>query len=203
MIQSNKQAKIVGLTGGISSGKSTVSNILRQLGAKIIDADELSKQLMQKGKPLLDDVVEHFGEDMLLADGNLNRKKMADLIFSSDSHRRLLNRLSHPRIIEDIKQKLQSAKAMNKYELIILDCALLFELDLDVLVEQSWLVYVPEEIQISRLMMRDKITKEQAVERIKSQMPLEQKIKRADIVIDNSMEIENTKQQIVDLCIHD
>ncbi len=202
MIQ-NKKVKVIGLTGGIGSGKSTVSRMLRGLGARIIDADNISKELMQKGGPLLDDVIVHFGTDMLLVDGNLNRKKMADLIFSNEDKRQLLNSITHPKIIDEIKSKLESIKKMAEYDVIVIDCALLFEIGLDRLVDESWLVFVSEEVQISRLMTRDGLSVREAVDRISSQMSLSEKRQKSDALIDNSGSIENTQSQLFDLWMKD
>ncbi len=197
----NKKAKVIGLAGGIGSGKSTVSRMLRGLGARIIDTDQISKELMQKGGSLLSDVIDNFGEDMLLEDGNLNRKKMADLIFSDDEKRKLLNDLTHPKIINELKNRLCAIKKMNEYEVIVVDCALLFEMGLDKLVEQTWLVDVDKDVQISRLMSRDNLSRDEALDRINSQMSLEEKRERSDIKIDNSHSVENTQRQIFDLWI--
>ncbi len=200
MIQ-NKKAKVIGLTGGIGSGKSTVSRMLRGLGARIIDTDQISKELMQKGGSLLQEVVASFGEEMLLEDGNLNRKKMADAIFSSDVDRQTLNSITHPKIIDELRLKLLAVQNINKYDVIVVDCALLFEMGLDKLVDQTWLVDVDKEVQISRLMSRDNLSSNEALDRIESQMSLEEKRKLSDVKIDNSHSVEHTQRQIFDLWI--
>lgn len=198
MIQ-NKEVKVIGLTGGIGSGKSTVSRMLRGLGARIIDADIISKELMQKGGSLLEEVTKHFGKEILLADGNLNRKKMANIIFSDRQKRQLLNDISHPKIIDEIKTRLENIKKMGEHDVIVIDCALLFEIGLDQLVDESWLVFVSEEVQISRLMTRDGLSVKEALNRINSQMSLAEKREKSDAFIDNSGSIENTQSQIFDL----
>lgn len=187
---------VVGLTGGIASGKSTVSLLLKDKGAVIIDADEIARQIMQPDKPAWFKVINHFGHEILNEKEYIDRKKLADIVFSDKRQLEFLNSFTHPEIINEIKSQLEYYKSLQK-EVVIIDAALLLEVGLDAIVDEVWVVTVDEKVQLERLMNRDKnLNKEQAMSRIRSQMPQEEKIKYADRVIDNSGSIEDTKVQV-------
>ncbi len=188
---------VVGLTGGIASGKSTVSSLLKDKGAAIIDADEIAKEIMSKGKPVWINVVNHFGEQILNDDkSDIDRKKLADIVFSDRIQLEALNSLTHPEILKEIKKQLENYKKAGR-KVIVIDAALLLESGLDALVDEVWLVAVDEKTQIKRLIMREKdMAHAQALNRIKSQMPLKEKLKYANRVIDNNSSIEETREQI-------
>lgn len=188
--------KVIGLTGGIASGKSTVSMLLKQKGAAIIDADEIAKEIIQPGKPAWTEVVEHFGKGILREDGNIDRKKLAHIVFSDEKELETLNRITHPRIVEEIKRRLKSFREKNE-SVVVVDAALLLEIGLDMLVDEVWLVAVDEKTQLERLLFREKsMGFAEALERIRAQMPLEEKLKFAHRVIDNGGSIEETKRQV-------
>lgn len=188
--------KVIGLTGGIASGKSTVSRMLRQKGAYIIDADEIAKEIVKPGKPAWEDIVKHFGREILDESGNIRRKKLAKIVFSDEKKLDLLNRITHPRIVEEIKRELEALRRRNE-KIVIIDAALLLEIGLDVLVDEVWVVAVDEKTQIDRLIKRESsMSYAEAMERIRAQMPLEEKLKFATRVIDNSGDIENTQKQV-------
>lgn len=191
--------KVIGLTGGIGSGKSTVSRMLRGLGAKIIDADQVAREVVEKGKPALKEIAETFGEETLYEDGTLNRKKLGSIIFSDDEKRLKLNEITHPRIIEEIHRKIDKCKSDQCTDLLVLDCALLFEMDMENLVEESWLVSLDKETQIKRIMTRDDMTLTDAENRVNSQMSLEEKAQRATRIIDNSSVVNETHKQVMEL----
>ncbi|KXG78857.1 Dephospho-CoA kinase [Fervidicola ferrireducens] len=188
--------KVIGLTGGIASGKSTVSRMLRQKGAYIIDADEIAKEIVKPGKPAWEDIVRYFGKEILDESGNIRRKKLAKIVFSDEKKLNLLNRITHPRIVEEIKRELEACRRRNE-KIVIIDAALLLEIGLDVLVDEVWVVAVDEKTQIDRLIKRESsISYAEAMERIRAQMPLEEKLKFATRIIDNSGDIENTQKQV-------
>ena len=188
--------KVIGLTGGIASGKSTVSRMLRQKGTYIIDADEIAKEIVKPGKPAWEDIVKHFGREILDESGNIRRKKLAKIVFSDEKKLDLLNRITHPRIVEEIKRELEALRRRNE-KIVIIDAALLLEIGLDVLVDEVWVVAVDEKTQIDRLIKRESsMSYAEAMERIRAQMPLEEKLKFATRVIDNSGDIENTQKQV-------
>lgn len=187
---------VAGLTGGIASGKSTVSLLLKKKGAVIIDADEIAKQIMQPGKPAWIKVVNHFGSQILNEKNDIDRRRLANIVFSDKKQLELLNSFTHPDIINEIKDRLKYYKSLQK-KVIILDAALLLEVGLDKIVDEVWVVVVDEKIQLERLMIREKnLNVKQAMDRIKSQMPQKEKVKYADRVIDNSGSIEDTKIQV-------
>ena len=180
----------------IASGKSTVSLLLKDKGAVIIDADEIARQIMQPDKPAWFKVINHFGHEILNEEEYIDRKKLADIVFSDKRQLEFLNSFTHPEIINEIKSQLEYYKSLQK-EVVIIDAALLLEVGLDAIVDEVWVVTVDEKVQLERLMNRDKnLNKEQAMSRIRSQMPQEEKIKYADRVIDNSGSIEDTKVQV-------
>ncbi|TDX59035.1 dephospho-CoA kinase [Orenia marismortui] len=174
----------IGLTGGISSGKSTVSNYLKEFGATVIDADQIAHKLMEAEKELWQRIVEEFGEEILLDNKEINRQKLGKIIFNDHQAKELLDEISHPIIITKIKEEMD--RLANITDIIIVDVPLLIEADMLDLFDQICLVYVDREVQIKRLMKRDEIDKESAVAKIQSQIPLKEKRRYADIIINNN-----------------
>lgn len=185
----------IGLTGGIASGKSTVSNILKNRGIPIIDADKIAREIVVPGSPILNRIAFEFGFDVLLENGELNRKKLADIVFNDDTKLKKLNEIMHPEIFRIIQKEIELQK-INGEKISAVDAALLIEAGLYKLVDYVVLIYVDINTQIERLMKRDKKTKEDALKIIKAQMSIEEKIKYADFIIDNSKDLEYTVIQI-------
>lgn len=188
--------RVIGLTGGIASGKSTASNILRELGAFIIDADKIAKKVVEIGKPALAKIKEYFGEEIILEDGNLDRKKLGSIVFNNNTMLNKLNDITHPYIIEEIINEINWYKKTYNHSVIILDAALLIEMNLIYLVDEVWLVSLPEKVQIDRLIKRENISKEEAIKRINAQMSLDDKKQYANRIIDNSRDIDYLKTQL-------
>lgn len=193
--------RIIGITGGIATGKSTVSNIVKKLGYKVIDADIIAREVVQKGKPAYEEIVKYFGNTIIDEFGNINRKKLGNIVFVDEKKREKLNCITHPHIMEAIKQSIYDN--INE-KIIFLDIPLLIETmdklkDYDIHLDEIWLVYVDEESQIQRLMARDNISRNEALNRIQAQMPMELKKKYATIVIDNRGSIEELQEQVKDL----
>ncbi|GLI19342.1 dephospho-CoA kinase [Tepidanaerobacter syntrophicus] len=188
---------VIGLTGGIASGKSTVTALLKEKGAVIIDADKIAREIMSKGEPAWFEVLNYFGDEILNDDrSDIDRKKLASIVFSDKAKLEALNNITHPKIIEEIKKQVEEYKKAGK-KIIVIDAALLIEAGLDKIVDEVWVIAANEDVQLQRLMAREKdITKDEAVKRIKSQMPLAEKLKFADRVIDNNSSIEETKNQV-------
>lgn len=188
---------VIGLTGGIASGKSTVTALLKEKGAVIIDADKIAREIMSKGEPAWFEVLNYFGDEILNDDrSDIDRKKLASIVFSDKAKLEALNNITHPKIIEEIKKQVEEYKKAGK-KIIVIDAALLIEAGLDKIVDEVWVIAANEDVQLQRLMAREKdITKDEAVKRIKSQMPLAEKLKFADRVIDNNSNIEETKNQV-------
>lgn len=180
--------RVIGLTGGIASGKSTVASILAEFGATIIDADKVAREVVKPGEPAWHDIRKTFGDDILLANGNLDRKLLGEIIFNDPAKRQILNSIMHPRIIEECLKIIEHFKEAGM-QIVILEAPLLIETGMDTMVDEVWLVVVDVETQISRLIKRDGLTRGQALKRIKSQMPLEQKILKADKIIDGQLNI--------------
>ncbi|MBU5675632.1 dephospho-CoA kinase [Alkaliphilus sp. MSJ-5] len=188
--------RVIGLTGGIASGKSTVSNILRGLGAIIIDADEVARKIVGQDRPALAEIERSFGKEVIFEDGNLNRKKLGTIVFNDQSLLKKLNEITHPYIIKEIIDVINWYKKTSNNRVIILDAALLIEMDLIYLVEEVWLVSVPKEVQINRLIQRENISADDAKKRIDAQMSLDEKKQYAHIIIDNSKDVDYLKEQV-------
>lgn len=188
--------RVIGLTGGIASGKTTISNILKELGAIIIDADKIARKVVEKSSPALKDIEENFGRDVLFKNGRLDRKKLGNIVFNDTGSLKKLNEIIHPYIVEKIIDEINHYKKTYNNRVIILDAALLIELNLMDLVEEVWLIVVPEEMQLGRLVERDNISANQAQKRIDAQIPLEDKKKYADLIIDNSKDLTYLQAQI-------
>ncbi|TCO80009.1 dephospho-CoA kinase [Marinisporobacter balticus] len=188
--------KIIGLTGGIASGKSTASNILKELGIPVIDADLIAREIVAPGKPTLDEIKQIFGEVVVHENGTLNRKYLGEIVFSDKNKLRELNYITHKRIIEEIINKINIYRKTRTYPVIIIDAALLIEMDMKKIVDVVWLVITHESIQLKRLIERDHVSCEDGLKRIKSQMATEEKKKYADVVIDNNQDIMYLKKQI-------
>lgn len=194
---------VIGLTGGIVSGKTTVARMFKELGAKIIDADMIAREIVQPHKKAWKEIVKNFGEEILKENQEINRKKLGSIVFSNQTKLNYLNKITHPVIIENIKMQLsqisQQATRDNKEIICIVDAPLLFEACLAGMMDRNIVVYIPEKEQIVRLVKRDGISRQEALKRIRAQMSLKVKISLADYVIDNSLSPENTKQQVIQL----
>jgi len=188
--------KVIGLTGGIASGKSTVSNILREMGAYVIDADEISREIIKKGSEAWKEIIDYYGNDILLPDGEIDRKKLGNIVFADKEKLDKLNAITHPRIIQRIKEIIDAEKEKGKERAVILDAAILIEMGLQNMVDEVWVVSIDKDKQIKRLIERDKLSYEDAMNRIRMQMPLSEKVKYADYVIDNSKDIGYIRKQI-------
>ena len=191
--------KVIGLTGNIACGKSTVSKMLGELGAFIIDADIVARQVVEKGQPAWYKIKENFGNEYFMPDGSLNRRKLANLVFNDQAALQKLNSITHPIIVSCIKEQLEVLKAQKSYSIVVIDAALLIETGCHLLTDEVWLVIVSHEIQVKRLMKRDNLTFDQATARIFSQGSLYLKKKYATYIIDNSFGIQCTKEQVIRL----
>lgn len=184
-----KKCKIIGLTGGIATGKTTVSKILTGNGYVVIDADLLSRSVTKKGEPAYRQIVQEFGEKILNEEGSIDRKVLGKIIFSDDELKLRLNNITHPYIFEEIKK--QIIKNCRENKIVFVDIPLLFEeyskiTEENINFDEIWLVYVEKSSQLNRLMKRDELNIEEARKRIDSQMPIEDKLKLADVIINNN-----------------
>ncbi len=175
-----------GLTGGIATGKSLISEMLRSLGAHIIDADVIARDIVRPGLSAWKAIVEAFGREILLQDGSINRSKLGSIVFRDFSKRSILNSIMHPAILKEAAKLRKKIGDEHPFAVVIFDAALLIESGAYEMVDFVILVYVNEELQINRLINRDGLTREEAMDRINSQMPVEEKKNYADYIIDTS-----------------
>jgi dephospho-CoA kinase len=177
---------LVGLTGGIATGKSTVDAVLRELGAVIIDADVLAREVVEPGEPALAEIAAEFGRGVLGPDGRLDRKALGAIVFADPDRRRKLEAMTHPRIRERFQQRLDELAAQDFRGLVFFDAPVMIESGNYRNMDRMVVVVTDEETQLARLMARDGIGRDEALRKIRSQMPLAEKAKLADYVIDNS-----------------
>lgn len=187
--------RTIGLTGSIACGKSNVSAVLRELGAAVVDGDLLSRELTAPGGPALPAIREAFGGGVFHADGTLNRRALGDVVFASNAARKRLDGLMQPLLRSLILRRMEEARAGGA-KICVLDMPLLFEAGLDVLCDTVWCVHLPREEQLRRLMARDGLTLSQAEARLRSQLSSDEKAARAQVVIDTSGSIDDTRAMI-------
>ncbi len=185
-----------GLTGGIASGKSTVSGILRRAGARVIDADQIARQVVMPGLPAWQAIKAEFGDDVLLRDGAIDRGMLGEKVFNDIALRRKLEAIVHPHVREQMAAEIKRTTRTVPHAVVILDIPLLLEAHMMTQgLAEIIVVYAPEAVQLQRLMQRDGLNREAAQVRIKAQMPIEEKRRRASIVIDNSGDLAYTEKQ--------
>lgn len=189
---------ILGVTGGIASGKSTVAKMLAQKGALVVSADELSRQLVVPGEPVLAELVKRFGAEILNEDGTLNRQELAALVFADSAARKDLESVMHPAIASLSQQCLAEAVAKQRPTggLVVYEAPLLYEVGAETRVDKVLAVIVDSNVQLQRLQQRDQCDIAAAKSRVDSQMPQQEKARRADYVIDNSKEISDLQHQV-------
>uniref|UniRef100_A0A831TGM9 Dephospho-CoA kinase n=2 Tax=Thermorudis TaxID=1649508 RepID=A0A831TGM9_9BACT len=183
---------VIGLTGNIACGKSLVLRALAELGAETIDADQVAREVMSRGSPVLEDVVRAFGPEVMNPDGNLDRRALARIVFSDPEQLARLESIVHPSVVELIRQRVAESRS----PVVVIDAIKLFEAGLAGDCDEVWVVTCKPEQQLARLMARDRIGEEEALLRIRAQPPQEEKVRRADRVIDNSGAIEETIAQV-------
>ncbi|EDJ0213515.1 dephospho-CoA kinase [Listeria monocytogenes] len=187
--------KTIGLTGSVATGKSTVSNMIQQAGIPLVDADIAARKVVEPGTEGLKEIVAYFGEEILLADGTLDRAKLGEIIFKDKEKREKLNEITHPRV-KDYMLEARERFFRAGEELVFFDIPLLFESHLESLVDQIVVVWTTPETELKRLMERNNLTKEDALRRIESQMGIDEKARKADFVIDNNEFLEKTQKQV-------
>jgi len=190
---------LVGLTGGIATGKSLVSEILRGLGAYIIDADKIAREVVEPQKPAWLEIVEFFGKDIINKDKTINRKRLGEIVFNNPVKKRKLEEIVHPRVIEEENRMVKEYLKIKPDGIVIIDAALLIEAGSHKRVDKLIVVYSDKETQTKRLIERDGLSRPDAEKRIAAQMSLDKKVKMADFIIDNSKGIEGTRRQTIDI----
>jgi dephospho-CoA kinase len=189
---------IVGLTGSVGTGKSTVTNFFRELGAYIIDWDELAREVTLPHSKAWKEIVEYFGKGILNADLTINRQELADIVFSDKKKVEKLNQIVHPEVFREDERITNEIKGLDPDALVIKDIPLLFELTRPIFVDKIVVVSASEQTQLRRLKEKG-MSREDARNRMKSQLPLEKKIRSADFVINNDGPIEETKRQVKEI----
>lgn len=185
--------KVIGITGGIASGKSNVCNVIKNEGYQIIDSDKINRDLSLKGEPIYLKIVEKFGTEYLTSDGEIDKKKLAKLIFHDSKAKEELNNISHPIIINEIKRQIDLATD----DIIFVEIPLLYEAHLEYLCDKVICVFLNKKTQVERLMQREGIDEDYALEKIHSQMDLYIKKIKADFVVDSKGDFDETKKQVI------
>jgi dephospho-CoA kinase len=186
---------IAGLTGGIASGKSTVAAMLAEAGARIIDADKIAREVVAPGLPAFRDILARFGRGVLLPTGEIDRQRLGDIIFNDPAQKARLNAIVHPRVYRRTEAMIAEIAASEPDAVVVLDIPLLLETGIERNLSAVIVVYVPQDLQLRRLMARDRIDAGSALARIRSQMPIEEKRRLASVVIDNSGSLADTRRQ--------
>ena len=190
---------IVGLTGGIASGKSTVAGMFDTEGARLISLDEISRKVVQPGTAGWEEILNVFGKKTANDDGTINRKKLGDIIFSDPEQRKRLEDILHPKIHQEQVRQVKDILRHDENAIVIIDIPLLIEVRKQESVDKVILVYVPAEMQLNRLVKRDGLSVEEAQKRISAQDPIESKRKYAHYIIDNQGSLESTRQQVKEI----
>jgi dephospho-CoA kinase len=198
-LRGNDNRLLLGVTGGIATGKSTVSKMLEELGAPIVDFDVLARVVVEPGKPAYEQIVAFFGEQILEEDGTIDRQKLSDVVFRDMEKRKKLESFTHPQIGVEFFQQVTEIAASDPNAIIQVAVPLLIEVNLQHLFHKILLVYTPRDTQIERLVVRDGITKEEAGRILDAQLPIDEKVGFVDFVINNEKGLEETQKQVEDL----
>ena len=191
-----KDLLVLGVTGGIASGKSTVAHMLSELGAPIIDFDRIARTVVEPGKPAFKEIVAHFGRQVMGPDGTLDRKRLSDMVFSDPEKRKTLEGMTHPRILDTFMRKVHEMARTHAQGIVQAVIPLLFEVNLIPLVHKILVIYVSPEVQVERLMRRDHISREKAQHILDAQMPIDEKVKQADFIVHNEGAIDQTRDAV-------
>ncbi|MEW6094950.1 MAG: dephospho-CoA kinase [bacterium] len=188
---------VVGLTGGLATGKTTIAEIFNTLGAIIIDADKVAREIVKPNSSTWQELTEYFGTKILNDDLTINRKLLSDLVFSNETYRIKLNEITHPTIIQRIKEEIEKLRSSGKAKIVIIDAPLLIEAKMASMVDRLIVVTASEITQIKRVMKRDNLSPDAAKNKINSQMPLSEKVKLADFVIDTDCQKTELKEKVI------
>jgi len=198
-LKGNARSLLIGVTGGIATGKSVVAAMLEELGAPLIDFDLLARRVVEPERPAWRDIVAYFGEQAIKRDRTLDREWVAEIVFADREKRRMLESFTHPRIREEFVAEVRLIRREDPNAIIQAVVPLLIESDLQSVFDHVVVVYTPPDVQIQRLVDRDGLDREAAEARLRAQIPIDDKIEHADSVIDNSGSLENTSRQVEEL----
>ena len=190
---------LVGVTGGIATGKTTVAKMLEELGAPVIDYDVLSRRAVEPGNPAYEDIAAFFGKAVFKEDRTLDREKLRQIVFNDPEKRKKLESFIHPRLNALFKDQIDKITRKNPEAIIQVVIPLLIETGMEPMFDLLLMVYAPEAVQLERVMKRDKSSEELAMRIIRSQMPVDEKREHCDLVVDNSGDLENTRRQVSDI----
>jgi dephospho-CoA kinase len=199
VIRGKDRRLLLGVTGGIASGKTTVANMLAELGAPIIDFDVIARRVVEPDKPAFKQIVEYFGNQVVQSDGTLDRKRLSDIVFQDFEKRKRLESFTHPRIQEEFIKELSDITNEDPDAIIQVVVPLLIELNMQYLFHKLLVVYISPEEQINRLAERDGIEKEAAANILKAQLPIDEKVGYADFVVTNDKSLGETRKQVEEL----
>ena len=188
--------KVIGVTGGIGSGQTTVCEFFRKLGCKTINVDKKAKEVIRRNRLVQEELKKEFGKNIFYRNRQLNRKLLAQIVFEDEHKLQKLNRIVHPRMVEYLVEEMEEARFSGKYPLVIVDAALIYEINIEQLFDAVIVVFANMRQRIQRVVTRDKMKKEEVVARISKQIPLEDKKKWADYIVDNRGEISDIKNQV-------
>ncbi|HOQ75094.1 MAG TPA: dephospho-CoA kinase [Thermoclostridium sp.] len=191
--------QIIGVTGGIGAGKTTVSAILKEMGAEVIDADHISRKVTQPGEPAWKEIIDYFGQEVVLPDETIDRKKLASMVFNSEEKRRKLEAIIHARVIHEMEKRISTLREAGYDGIVVLDVPIPVRRGFLDIVDAVWVVVCPEEERIRRIMARSGMDRAEAESRIRSQLPQEEYIRLADAVIENNGDLETLRQKIAGL----
>jgi len=191
--------RLVGLTGGIATGKSTAARFFAEQGAIVVDGDSLARRVVEPGSPGLEEILSAFGDEVLRGNGSLDRGALAAIVFGDERARKRLNAIVHPRIAAEAEREVRSARARDPEAIVVYDVPLLFETGMEQQFDRIVVVYVPRVEQFRRLTARDGLSAAEAETRLRSQWDIEEKARRADEVLDNRGSVEDLRKQVVDL----
>ncbi|SMB99112.1 dephospho-CoA kinase [Thermanaeromonas toyohensis ToBE] len=187
---------VIGLTGGIGAGKSTVARFLKELGAKVIDADVVARKVVEPGKPAWEEIRDIFGPQYLNPDGTINRRALGNLIFNDAQARAKLNAITHPQIKAEILKEIERYRGEEPKGVVVIEAPLLLEARMEDMVDEIWVVTAPEEVRLQRLMERDNLSQEEALKRIRAQLPEEIRVKYATRIINTRGNLEATRAAV-------
>ncbi len=187
--------KILGITGGIGAGKSCVANLFAKLGATVVDADKIAREILEPNGKAFPLVVEHFGEEILTPDRTINRKKLAGIVFCDKQKLELLNHLTHPAVFEEMQRQIKAAKT----EIVCLDVPLLFTCDFPIHCDRTLAVVAPKELRIARILERDGCGREQAEARMRNQLSDEEFREKADLILCNDGDVVALEEKVRDI----
>jgi len=198
-IKSKEKSLFLGVTGGIATGKTVVANVLQELGAGLIDLDLIARRVVEPGTPGLREIIDYFGKEVLQEDGTLDRKRLSKIVFQDADKRKKLEEATHPFIFEGLLREVNDITEKDHEAIIQVVVPLLIEKNAQSLFDRVIVVYIPHELQIERLTKRDGISKQEAANMLKAQLPIDDKLEHANFVVNNEGSLEETRRQVEEI----